>query len=329
VALRVAASPRTAAASTEAWTRFRDRFVTADGRVLDTGNGGVSHSEGQGWGLLLAVAFDDRATFRLLHGWTRRMLARPSDALSAWRYRPGHVPPVDDPNNATDGDLYIAWALARAGRRWGDPALTAAAATIARDLLRLLTREVAGGRWLVLLPGVAGFEDARRTVLNPSYMVFPAYGALDQVLPDPRWARLTADGLSLLRHARFGRWGLPPDWLAVGRGDGALAPAEGWPPRFSFDAVRVPLLLAWAGRRQEPAAQAALRFWTDPSFAAPPAWADLRTDAVAGYPASGGVAAIASLVAGRPFVAALAPSDDYYASALKMLAGVAVNDIIS
>ena len=37
------------------WAAYRDRFVLADGRVVDDGNGGISHSEGQGYGLLLAV----------------------------------------------------------------------------------------------------------------------------------------------------------------------------------------------------------------------------------------------------------------------------------
>ena len=309
------------------WKRFRDRFLTVDGRVVDTGNGGISHSEGQGWAMLFAASFGDRAAFHLVYDWTRRMLARPSDALFSWRYSPDRRPPVDDPNNATDGDLYIAWALARAGQRWGDPALTAAAAAIGRDLLRLLTREI-GGR-LVLLPGAAGFEDGRRIVLNPSYFVFPAFAALDRITPDPRWRRLNNDGLALLRQARFGKWGLPPDWLAIRRADGRLAPAEGWPSRFSFDAVRVPLLLAWAGYGTEPAVIAALRFWTDPAHPVPPAWTDLKTDGLAEYPASGGVRAIAAYIADVVAVGtgtnlpALAAEDDYYSSALKLLTTVA------
>ena len=45
------------------WHSFRDRFIQADGRVLDTANGGISHSEGQGWGMLFAARFDDRDSF--------------------------------------------------------------------------------------------------------------------------------------------------------------------------------------------------------------------------------------------------------------------------
>jgi endoglucanase len=322
------AVPRIAAAQATPWQQFRERFVTPDGRVVDTGNGGISHSEGQGWGMMFALAYQDRATFGALHEWTHATLRRPNEALHAWRFRPGLATPVDDPNNATDGDLYIAWALARAGAIWRDPALTAAAATIARDVLRLLTRWK-GGR-LLLLPGLVGFEDARRLVLNPSYLVFPAFTALDRVAPDARWRQLGRDGLAILRAARFGHWGLPPDWLAIGQVDHRMAPAEGWPPRFSFDAVRVPLLLAWAGHADEPAALAALRFWTDPAHAAPPAWTDLSTNALSDYPASGGVRAIGAYVSSAvansgPFAQLqIVPTDDYYSAALKMLVNLAI-----
>src|SRR3954453_4370013 len=154
-----------------AWAAFQARFVAPEGRVVDTGNGGISHSEGQGWGMLLAVRADDRRGFETLHAWTRRTLQRPRDALHAWRFRPGAAVPVDDPNNATDADLCIAWALLEAGRRWGSPDHLAAGAAIGRDLLRFLVRPA--GSFGVLLPGLQGFERAEHLVVNPSYYVFP------------------------------------------------------------------------------------------------------------------------------------------------------------
>jgi endoglucanase len=311
------------------WFQFQARFLLPDGRVVDTGNGGVSHSEGQGWGMLFALAADDRPGFERILGWTRRVLRRPGDNLHAWRFRPDQALPVDDPNNATDGDLCIAWALLDAGTRWDIPEYRELGTAIARDILRLLVRRV--GAYSVLLPGARGFELLEGTIINPSYYVFPAFAALARAVPDPAWVRLAADGLMLLRNCRFGRWGLPPDWVVLGRADGGLTLPGNWPPRFSFDAVRVPLYLAWAGLGSEPALDRVRHFWTDPAHLVIPAWADLTNDSIAPYAASPGVAAIARLVGAQrlagPVVrqaeASVADAPNYYSAALSLLVRMA------
>ncbi len=43
-----------------AWERYKARFMMPDGRIIDTANGNVSHTEGQGFAMLLAVANNDR-----------------------------------------------------------------------------------------------------------------------------------------------------------------------------------------------------------------------------------------------------------------------------
>lgn len=321
------------------WAAFRAAYLRADGRVVDTGNQNISHSEGQGWALLCAERVGDREAFDRVLGWTRRTLQRPGDALFAWRFRPegaaAGTAGVDDPNNATDGDLMIAWALLRGAQRWNDPALQEQGVAIARDILRLLVRQV--GETVLLLPGASGFEHRHHVVVNLSYYAYPAIRTLARVVPDPLWLRLTADGLALTRRARFGRWQLPPDWLAVPRTGGMPTPAPGWPPRFSYDAARVPLYLAWAGLGREPAAAMAARFWTDPAHPRLPAWADLASNIVSPYPASAGIAAIARLATAR---AALRGDDapqehelpgigdakDYYPAVLTLLARLAWRD---
>jgi hypothetical protein len=47
----------------DAWRSYKRRFLSDQGRVIDTANGGISHSEGQGYGMLLAVAASDHETF--------------------------------------------------------------------------------------------------------------------------------------------------------------------------------------------------------------------------------------------------------------------------
>jgi len=310
------------------WGAFRSRFIDG-GRLIDTGNQGVSHSEGQGWGMMLAVANDDRATFERLFDWTRSTLKRPRDNLHSWRYRPNATPAVDDPNNATDGDLYIAWGLLLAAERWRHDPYRAEALVIARDLMRLTQRTLHG--LSVLLPGVQGFESPAGIVLNPSYIVLPAFAALHRAAPQAGWNRLASDGLTLLRQARFGAWALSPDWVQQAhrtRADYMLP--NRWPPRFSFDAVRVPLLLAWANQGTHPALVGAHRFWSDPRWGAPPAWIDLVTGETAEYPISPGVRAIAAFAAARmagapgvPALPSVAESPDYYSATLTLLVHMA------
>src|SRR4051812_32573749 len=90
------------------WPIFKSRFVLPSGRVVDTGNEGVSHSEGQGYGMLFAEANNDRACFEQLWRWTKRNLQVRPDRLLSWRWRPvGTSGVADDPNNASDGDLLV------------------------------------------------------------------------------------------------------------------------------------------------------------------------------------------------------------------------------
>src|SRR5262249_27808491 len=108
------------------WSKYRDRFVAEDGRVRDIGNKDFSHTEGQGWAMLFAESFDDRATFDRIWRWTRDKLQRSDSALFSWRWDPNGDKPIADTNNATDGDTLIAWALARAAQRWQVPEYRAA-----------------------------------------------------------------------------------------------------------------------------------------------------------------------------------------------------------
>lgn len=311
------------------WAEFKRRFITVDGRVVDTSNGGVSHTEGQGWGMVLAVAQDDRATFALLAGWTRTHLSRSFDALHAWRYDPRRSEPVQDTNNATDGDLFIAGALARAARRWNEPAYRQQARLIAQSVLGLLVREVSGRT--ILLPGADNFEDETSIVLNPSYYVFPMLDELANILPSDVWSRLRSDGIDLIAEARFGRWKLPADWVLLELRDNAIKLAPGHPARFSSDAVRVPLYLAWAGV-MSPAIVSLAKFWN--SSERPPAWIDLRDGTTSSYLMPVGMDAVVALVTeiGREPPAHTARVDaarDYYSAALIMLANLARRETVA
>jgi len=230
----------------QAWSAWKTRFLTEGGRVIDTGNGRISHSEGQGYGLVLAVAANDRPAFERIWGWTRANMMVRDDALVAWRWEPDKRPAVSDMNDASDGDMLIAWGLTEAAEAWGEVAHRTAARRIAVELGRkLIVSKTRLGPYL--LPAVAGFAAEDRAdgpILNLSYWVFPALARLPLVAPEYDWSGVAQSGLALLKAAQFGAARLPSDWISAHE---ALRPADGFAPEFSYNSVRIPLYLAWAG----------------------------------------------------------------------------------
>jgi endoglucanase len=221
----------------DGWQEFQERFVAQDGRIVDTGQGGISHSEGQGAGMLFAEAAGDQVGFNRIWEWTRQHLQVRDDGLLAWRWTTTEG--ATDRNNATDGDLLVAWALVRAHNRWQKPEYLRSALAIAQDLRKKAIRPSAFGP--LVLPGLTGFERPDGMVINLSYWIFPALQALSHADPSPEWAALQQSGLALLGANRFGRWQLPADWVVIN--NDKLALAEGFPGRFGYDAIRIPLYL--------------------------------------------------------------------------------------
>lgn len=302
------------------WDNYHSRFILPEGRVVDTGNSDVSHSEGQGIAMLLAVAFDDRARFDQMWRWTQSHLQIRDDHLFAWRWIPSEG--VTDKNNASDGDILIAWALYRAAARWQQPPYRTAADAITADIRTTLLRPSRHG--VLLLPGAEGFVNDEGVVVNLSYWVFPAFREFAAVSHAAEWAALEKTGMKLLGIARYGRWQLPPDWLQVGE---KLSLPAAFSPRFSYDAIRIPLYMTWSGVDDNALYQPYMDFWgyfAGAQFV--PAWTDLQDDSVDSYDASPGFHALIKLVAesaGASYVPVrvTTPSvkEDYYSASLGML----------
>ena len=326
ITLPALAAPKDAAVLV-GWSEYKARFVAADGRVVDDANGDVSHSEGQGYAMLLAVAADDAVAFARLWGWTSRELYRRPDGLASWRWVPNAVPHVSDPNNATDGDLLVAWALLRAAKRWDGPDYRDASRRIALAVGRHATFPSRFGP--ALKPGASGFDAAGMAdgpVVNPSYWVFPALAALPEVAPEVDWAGLTRTGLAVIEASRFGPGDLPTDWVSL---KGTPAPAKGFPHEFGYNALRVPLYLAWGGVGTPERLAPFLRLARD---GAVPTVVDVATGLPgaplreAGYRA---VFALAACAAGEPAGPPAQPGgtdDHYYPSSLRLLAALAAAD---
>lgn len=268
----------------QAWQRYKAEFIATSGRVIDTGNGNISHSEGQGYGMLLAEAAGDRETFDRLWHWTQINLQIREDGLFAWKWIPNDTNATPDTNNATDGDLLIAWALSRASNRWNDKSYLRQAKEIIRTIKQTLVKPSPYGP--VLLPGAEGFVKQGGQTLNLSYWIFPAITQVQRLDPDPLWSQVSETGRRLINAARFGKAQLPPDWLQM---NDELTLAEGFAPRFGFDALRIPLYLCWGRHHTAPVIRAIANFWNSFKDQNPPAWVALTDGETAPYNLSAGI----------------------------------------
>ena len=250
------------------WSVYKSRFFAAEGRSVDPDNGSRTTSEGQGYAMLLAVAYDDRPAFDALWKWTQANLTIEGETMFRWRWRPGA--PEQERAHATDGDMLIAWALLRASRKWSYKPYADAAIGKLKTLQDPLILHTIDGR-AYFLPGKYGFrKDDGSAVVNPSYYIFPAFLAFQEVNFHGAWGAQLDVGLRLIERSSFGPFGLPADWVRVAP-DGKVTAtnSDGAPDgaRTGYEGIRVPLHLLWAN-------------FADPKLLKPfrMAWTDGRTD---------------------------------------------------
>jgi len=312
------------ASATDGWSSFKTRFMTSDGRIQDTGNKNVSHTEGQGYAMLMAVYYNDRSSFDNLWRWTQKNLSNPNNGLFYWKYTPGASAPVSDRNNASDGDVLIAWALLKAGNKWNVPAYLQASDRLQKAIIDRNVITFAGRT--IMLPGAQGFNKTSYVVLNPAYFIFPAWRDFAARSHLKVWNSLISDGTQLLSEMRFGDSGLPLDWVAM-NADGSMAPATAWPPRISYDAIRIPLYLYW----YDPASLQLVpfqRFWMNFQRLQTPAWIDVLSNNKAPYNMAGGLLAVRDLTLDDTGYLndSLSASEDYYSASLHLLTWLAYKD---
>ena len=223
------------------WKEYKRNFISNDGRIIDYQNGQISHSEGQGYGMLLSTIYNDKKTFDLVWKWTKDNLQVRKDKLFAWSWgrRPNGSWQVIDYNNATDGDILIAYALLKAFKKWKDEDYKKYAIEILKDIRKELCISWKGH--MFLLPGYFGFKDKDFLILNPSYLILPAFKLFSKFENKKFWEKIYQDSVWLLSKARFGLLKLPSDWILL-KEDGIFIHEEK-SIYFGYNAVRVLLYL--------------------------------------------------------------------------------------
>jgi endoglucanase len=262
----------------QSWMAYRQRFIQADGRVIDWEAQARTVSEGQAYAMLRAVLTDDPDTFEQTLAWAETNLKRPAlpndadgrDRLWAWQWgqRADGTWGILDSNFASDADIDAITALILAARRWQRADYLELAQLKLDDLwmqaiVSLPTLAGDGPRYL--LPGPLGAFQPRpgAVYLNPSYLAPYAFRLFAQVDPSRDWLALVESSYGVLEQSsQLSPQGLPSDWVVLNLADQALEPAPGQAhlqSRYGFDAYRVWWRLAWdAAWFEEPRAQALL-----------------------------------------------------------------------
>ena len=235
------------------WNDFSDRFVQADGRVVDVTFERKSTSEGQSYGLFFALVANQRVQFDAILKWTSDNLAdgQLGDKLPAWLWglREDGSWGVKDRSAASDADLWIAYSLLEAARLWNAPGY---AETGGKLLTRIRSIEIAdaAGVGPVLLPGALGGTvgytlDNGRYRINPSYL--PGFMFRYLATADPKGPWLSVwDGHMRLAPKIFSA-GVAPDNFVIDSA-GRVMPDVEREPSGSYDAIRVYLWAGMSGR---------------------------------------------------------------------------------
>lgn len=292
----------------QSWSSYRQRFIQADGRVIDWEANERSTSEGQAYAMLRAVMLGDRDAFDRVLTWSENNLQRQrdgkqTDSLWAWKWGKDEQGnwSIIDPNFASDADIDAITALILASRRWQHRPYLELAQTKLRDLWNLSTVtdfRLGSQQRRYLLPGpVEAFQKQETIQLNPSYFAPASFRLFAQVDPSRNWMSLVDSSYQVLQQASsLSTTGLPNDWilfdLTTSTPKQLLTPTPGT-SEYGFDAYRVWWRLALdADWFDEPLARSLLQKYLKPiqqlwlSNQAVPARIDLQGKPLVTYEAT-------------------------------------------
>jgi len=282
------------ASAQDLWEQYKAAFISEGGRVIDIYQNHSSHSESQGYGMLLAVAYDDKETFDKISLWTKKNMNKRGDSLIPWLWgkRKNGEWGVIDLNNATDGDILIALALIKAHEKWNMPDSLERAKMILKDMRTLLP--VKWNDHTLLLASYYGdaFEDG--IILNPSYFIFTAYRKFAEYDDRAFWDNVYDGSMYVLEKSAFGSYGMPPEWVKLSGSDVGLFSKKS--ALFSYNAVRTLLNLALIEPKKLPkGVEKILKVYDKLNYI--PAWIDLERNAMSLDSASAGFYAVFGMVA--------------------------------
>ncbi len=228
------------AAMTKGWAFYKQNFIMQNGLVNHRrGDIGANEavSEGQGYGMLLALLNNDQATFnRIFEAANQHMWNSGRKSYFIWDW------PSNKTGAATDADLDIGLALVfadalREGGHWqnfnkGGVTYKSRAMEIIKSLRQNMTAEN------YLLPGDSWGQSGLRN-LNPSYFGTGALRVFNDYQNEVDFRPVIATCYQILKKMPQYSKGQAPDWITKDGGKGDRGSLD-----MGADAIRTPFRIA-------------------------------------------------------------------------------------
>lgn len=221
------------------WNEYKSLFIAKDGRVIDRVNGDITHSESIGYALYFALKNNDIRTFNKVHRWYKNNLKSNDYGLIGWKWGKDNKDlswHLLDSNNATDGDLWIAYDNLLMYEKTKNIEYKNEAMKMVASIKKNLILSLHGK--LFLLPAEQGFVQENFIEINLSYYLFFIFDKFKEYDNDSVWQQLKSDGIALLKEAVFTPLKLPADWIKVNKMN--LKIELGKEGMFGYDALRIP-----------------------------------------------------------------------------------------
>jgi len=220
------------------WVEYKARYIEADGRVIDRMNSDITHSEGVGYAMYFALKNNDIECFKKIHNWYKNNLAINKYNLIGWKWGRDKADRwhMLDTNNATDGDLWIAYDNLLAFEITKDLRYKEEGVKLIKSIKQNLLLK--NNNHLYLLPGKVGFEDDESFEVNLSYYLFFVFDKFMQYDNTKIWQKLKQDGIALLYDSRFSTLKLNANWIKIDKKSGKISLSRD--NSFGFDALRIP-----------------------------------------------------------------------------------------
>ncbi len=219
------------------WQSWKSTYITSSGaggfkRVQrDAGTSYDTVSEGLGYGLILAVYFNEQSLFNDLYGYVKKY--QNSRGVMGWHIdASGNIVSGDGgENGATDADEDIALALVFAQKRWGTSG-SVNYGEEARNLINNIFNHMVERGSYVLKPGDTW---GGSNVTNPSYFSPAWYRVFAEFTGNQEWIKVADKCYEIVNNIKQynNNTGLVPDWCTA---QGTAASGMGYD--FKYDAIR-------------------------------------------------------------------------------------------